>query len=452
MSEHSSATGDGGTGIMPPARPATGAWLSRGRRLVLWSFLDQVIISGFGFATGIATGRLVGIDQFGKFAIAMIFVTLASNIHGAIFATPMMTLAGHRERSRAYFGSVIVSGGIGAVVLGVAASTLFAVYYAIRGDPPSPALTTAIGALVAVQSIQLILRRVLFAGRKGRPAVTFDLARYALFVVFVVAALLTERKTVDTALILWALALSGFLAAALSLATTGFLGVRARPRMLRAAAGQHWQIARWFVIINLLGFAQDQLLTILAGPVLGDAAIGGLRATQYLFGPIMVLTSAMENVLPVRVAEAWSAGGVVGLKNFLARFALPFGAANVALILLAVLPGAFWLALLFGQPYVGYVTVLEILGLATAFTAVRDYLMQYFRAIRRTNMIFNSFVAGFAVAVLLIYPLVTSFGVVGLAIDAAVSQFASMTTMVVAVGYQYRCQRRLVEADKVATA
>lgn len=445
-------SGDRIAAVVAPLRRLAGAWLSRGRSLVLWSFLDQAIISGFGFATGIAAGRLVGIAEFGKFAIAMIFVTLASNIHAVIFATPMMTLAGHRERSRAYFGVVIVAGSVGAVVLGVIASTLFAVYYGLRGEPASPGVTTAIGVLVAVQGIQLIIRRVLFARRKGRLAVAFDLGRYALFVVFVGGALLTEGSTIDTAFVLWALASSGFLAACLSLATTGFLAVRTRPRLLRAAAEQHWHIARWFVAVTFVGFAQDQSLFLLAGPVLGDAAIGGMRAAQYLFGPIMVLTSAMENVLPVRVAEAWSAGGVVGLKNFLVRFAVPFGAANAALILLAVLPGAFWLAFLFGRAYVGYVPVLEILGLAAAFTVVRDYLVQYFRATRRTNMIFYSFVAGFAVAVALIYPLVAWFGVVGLAIDAAISQFASMATMAIAVVYQYRRRHRLVEAGRVIAA
>ncbi len=453
MSEYSpSATTDGSGRIATAARWFAGAWTSRRHHLVLWSFLDQVILSGFGFAVGIATGRLVGIAEFGRFTIAMIFVTLASNLHATIFATPMMTLAGHRERSRSYFGAVVAAAGAGAVAFGVVAGALFALYYGARGDALSPGLALAVGALIAAQSFQLILRRVLFAQRKGRLATTVDLGRYALFVVFVGAILLSAEKAIDTELVLWSLTLSGAVAVVASIATTGVLGVRFRARLLLTASHQHWQIARWFVAVVLVGFAQEQLLVLLAGPAIGDAAVGGLRAAQYLFGPILVLTSAMENVLPVRAAAALSADGIGGLRTFLVRFALPLGAANGALILFAVLPGAMWLALLFGPAYAAYVPVLQILALATAFTLVRDYLMQYFRAVRRTNMIFYAFLSGFAAAAALIYPLVSWFGVEGLAIDAVVSQFTSMAAMAIAVVRHYRSHRRPPDAGRAATA
>ena len=87
--------------------------------------------------------------------------------------------------------------------------------------------------------------------------------------------------------------------------------------------------------------------------------------------------------------------------------------------------------------------------MATAFSFVRDYLIQYFRAIRRTNTIFYSFLSGFIVAVVLIYPLVKWFGVEGLAIDTAISQFASMLYLIVATGRHYLGHRRSASIRRV---
>ena len=421
--------------------------LSRGHRALLWSFLDQAVVSGSGFVIGIATGRLVGIAEFGKFTIAMIFVTLALVIQEAIFATPMMTLAGHRERSHRYFGTVVVSGIAGAVALGLFAAALFAAYYLVQARPVSPGLVAATGLLVAVQCIQLTLRRTLFAKRRGRFAAAMDLGRYALFAL-ILGALVMAGNRADTELVLWGLALSGAVAALVSILAAGLLRSGFRSRLFRAAAAQHWRIARWLVAVALVSFGQEQLLWIAAGPVLGDAAIGGLRATIYLFGVNLVLMGAMMNILPVRAAAALAARGIVGLKSFLVRFAIPFGALNAAVILAAVLPGAMWLTVLFGPAYAAYAPVLEIMAVSVALGIVRDYAAQYFRAIRSTGAIFRSFFWGFMTAILLVYPLVKALGVEGLAIDAAISQFTSMTYLLVAARRHYAGNRQTVDTGR----
>ncbi len=412
---------------------------------MLWSFLDQAILSGFGFITGVATGRLVGISEFGRFAIAMVFVTLASLLHETVFATPMMTLAGHRERSRNYFSAVVASAIVGAVVLGLFAAAFFAAYYLVQGRPILLGLVAATGLLVTIQCIQVTLRRALFARRQGQLAAVMDLSRYVLFVV-ILGGLLIAGGTVDTELVLWSLASSGVVAAAVSIPITGLLGARPRSRVVLAAARQHWQIARWLVAVVVLSFSQDQLLWILAAPFLGDASIGGLRATIYLFGPNLVLMGAMMNILPVRAASALAVEGIVGLKSFLVRFGLPFGAINGAFILAAVLPGATWLSLLFGPVYVDYVPVLEIMGLAIGFSVIRDYTVQYFRAIRSTDAIFYSFLWGFVTAIVFVYPLIKWLGIEGLAICTVISEFTSMTYLLVAAGRHYSSNKQAVDA------
>ena len=238
----------GGTAGVSSRRPR---WNSFGpaRRAVLWSFLDQAIVSGFGFATGIATGRLVGISEFGRFAIVMVFVALAWAIPPAIFAPPMMTLAGHRSRSRAYFDAVLISGSIGGVLLGVAGGVLFGAYYLLRSESVSLLMIVATGLLVAIQCILLILRRMLFVRERGRMAVAMDLTRYGLFVAIVVALLALEGKGVDTTQIVLALGVSGIVAALAFLPTLGVPVGRARAGLMLVVASQHWRIARWFIAI-----------------------------------------------------------------------------------------------------------------------------------------------------------------------------------------------------------
>lgn len=451
MSARPLDTMDAGAGGVATLPERLSSWLSPGRRAVLWSFVDQAVVSGFGFITGITTGRLVGLGEFGRFALVMVFVTLAWGIYQALFTTPMMTLAGYRDRSRAYFGTVVVWGVVGAVLLGVASAMLFTGYYALRGEVLAPDFIAATGFLVAIHCVLLLLRRLLFAQRNGRLAVAMDLGRYLLFVA-VIGALLLAHVEVDAGLIVWGLAGSGLVAALAVVPATGVAGARLRSRLTLTMARQHWQIARWLVAVVLVGFGQEQLLVILAGFSLGDELIGGIRAAQYLFGPILVLMSAMENVLPVRAAAAHSSGGLVGLKDFLVRFGTILVAANGVLLLVAVLPGALWLRLLFGPTYADYAIVMPYLGAAAACFLVRDVLLQYFRAIRTTDAIFHSFLAGFICAVALIYPLVEWFGVVGLAIDTLASQFVSMVYMIVAVGRHYWRHRRATDLHGTARA
>lgn len=408
-------------------------------RDTLVSMIDQALVSGFGFAVGIGAARVIGIEEFGRFAIALIFAAFFQAIHSALFVIPMMSLAGLRaNRSRAYYAAVLLMAGTFALAGGGLVALALAAFFGMRDGTLLVQFAIAGGLLTAVQCVQLTMRRAFFAQGRGGFAFAMDGLRAVVFVLGLTGLIVTGTET-DAVHMLWVLgASSAAVVAGFALALRSASGGR---RMMRAVAGRHWAVARWLVGVPIVSMGQDTVEWIFAGLLFGDMAVGGLRATQYLFGPVLVLMAAIENVVPVRAASAFASGGVPELRVFLWRAGLALGLAVAGLLVVAVAPAEYWLGFLFGPNYASFHVVALVFGFATGAIAARDYLTQYFRAVQKTEAIFYSFVVGAVVVLALLYPLSIRFGLIGLAAATVIGQGASLAYLLVAILRHYRAER-----------
>lgn len=420
--------------------PFERALASVGRhRDTLVSMIDQALVSGFGFAVGIGAARVIGIEEFGRFAIALIFAAFFQAIHSALFVIPMMSLAGLRaNRSRAYYAAVLLMAGAFALAGGGLVALALAAFFGLRDGTLLVQFAAAGGLLTAVQSVQLTMRRAFFAQGRGGLAFAMDALRAVAFAVGMTGLIVTGIET-DAAHVLWVLTASSMVVVAgFALALQSAWGGR---RMMRAVARRHWAVARWLVGVPIVSMGQDTVEWIFAGLLFGDMAVGGLRATQYLFGPVLVLMAAIENVVPVRAASAYASGGAPELRAFLWRAGVALGLAVAGLLVVAVGPAEFLLGFLFGPNYASFHVVALVFGFATGAIAARDYLTQYFRAVQRTEAIFYSFVVGAVIVLALLYPLSIRFGLIGLAVATVIGQCASLAYLVVAILRHYRAEQ-----------
>ncbi len=406
------------------------ALLARLRGPALLSLLDQGAVSGFGFVAGIAAARLIDMEGFGRFALVLIVAGFAQGLHNALVTAPLMTLAGSVRDPGRYAAAVSAGALVLAAGLALAVAGALALYFQARGEAVPIDLVTAAGALTLAQNLQLTARRLLFAYEGGGRALVMDLARAAAFPIGV-ATLWAAGIPLDAARLIEILALTAFLTTLPAL-----LARAADPgrRRLALAARRHWQMARWFLPVVLVTFGQEQLVWILAGAALGDEALGGLRAAQYLVGIVSLMLAATENVVPTGASRAYEAGGEPALRAYLLGVTRRLGLPVAVLLGAVAAPADLWLRLVFGAPYAPYASCLRWLALGVAFTFLRDMAAQIFRARRRTDVIFRAFAVSFVVSLALIHPLIGRYGAAGAAAVVAIAHGASLLALVVALG------------------
>src|SRR4030088_2198217 len=56
------------------------------------TMLDQMVVSGSNFATGVLLVRGLGLEEFGKFTVAYAIILLANNLQLSFIASPMLTI------------------------------------------------------------------------------------------------------------------------------------------------------------------------------------------------------------------------------------------------------------------------------------------------------------------------------------------------------------------------
>ncbi len=373
---------------------------------------------------------MLDIEAFGRFALAMIVVSLAQGVHNALVTAPMMTIIGRRARAQSTYDlSLVIWAAMLSVAGGLIGLAILGVLFYLRGEPSCEGFLIASGAVTAAQNLQFTLRRLLFARAAGLKALGMDGARA---LAFPLAALLYRAAggPVTVTALLWILAGTALVT------TLPMLGGRrkTRPRDLHlvAVARRHVPLARWLLPVVIVTFGQEQVVWIIAGGVLGDQATGGLRAAQYVVGLVLLFLSATENIIPVRAGRALAAGGRKGLRRYLVSTATLLGSLVLVLLLAIAVPAPLLLKLMFGPAFVPYAACLRVLTLGVAFIFLRDMLAQYFRATQQTGAIFRAFAASLCVSLLVLHPLLADFGLVGATLVVLIGHATSMTYLLAA--------------------
>ena len=417
-----------------PLRRAAG--LVRHPPAALTALADQGVVSGFGFVSGIAAARLLGIAEFGHFAMILIVLTFAQALHNALITAPMMTLVGARSGVSTAYAATIIAG---AVLLSVPGAVFVVIALLIAGMSGETLLAAC--ALMLAQNLQFTLRRLLFAKGRGMQALLMDFARAASFP-FVAVVIWLEHDVIGGNGFVWLLAATSF-ATCLPFVVAFGRPILRRPGCVQigAVTRRHIPLARWLLPIVFVTFVQEQLIWLMAGSTLGLEELGGLRAAQYLVGTVLLLLAATENVLPVAAARAHAEGGEAALRSYLLRTGVKLGVPIVAILAFLAVPGEMWLRLIFGAEYAAYATCLRILSVSVVIVLARDLTANYFRAKQNTRVLFESLCMSMVVSLAVVVPLMRVGGVSGAAAAVGAGHLASLIYLVIAAWRPSRSAR-----------
>src|ERR687892_232608 len=260
------------------ARPRS-RWRIRQVVALGWTGLDQLLSSVSNVVVSLAVARAAGVDGLGAYTVAFALSIVVLGFQRALITEPLLAIPasegpdGHPRRALGAVAMLAV-GSATALVLGGLLSN--------RSE------LVALAAVIAFVCLQDAYRYVLFRRRRAHLAAVID----AVWLIASVAGwpLITSRGTATTAVLVWGIGagLSALLGARIAgvLPSPGRAAIRWWSREARPLGG--------FLALTSIVYAVGGQVTVLGlATVLGEGALGELRAAQILFGPILLLKARM---------------------------------------------------------------------------------------------------------------------------------------------------------------
>jgi len=394
------------------------------------TILDQLVVSGSNFATGILLVRGLGLSEFGKFTVAYAILLLANSVQLSFISSPMLTLGAlcSTPEEMRYF----VRGMYGVQLMFCAMASFVAalavlLYILLHPGAVPLGLVLAFTTAVVFFLMQDWLRRYYFTVGKAASSIWNDAISYLGQLVVLGLLLWARRLTVETAF--WAIALTSALAFGIGVVAEQLSNTLAETR---AAWGKARRISLDLGIANQLQWFVYQGAILVGASLVGPQAAGGVRATQNVIGPVNVAFQAMENIVPIRAGEEMRRGGIRQASRFLFRF----GSAGVLALLIvfsiASLFSAQFLTLFYGHQLRDYSSVLNLQFLYFLLAWPIRQLSFLFRTIRKTSPILISSIVAATLSMLLVYPFVRHLDALGIVMAAVAGQVGNLGYLIFA--------------------
>jgi O-antigen/teichoic acid export membrane protein len=381
--------------------------------LKLWSFnlalLDQALVSGINFVTGILAARILTPIEFGQYVLAFTVIFAINAFQSALVIDPMLSIGAKKTRDVAvpYFSAILLHQG----ALSIALCTMMFVAYSVASIfLPTWELEDLIWPLILTTTAfqwQEFMRRYFFACGRVLTAAINDAIRYGAQVAGVIAVMRWAAAPTSSDLLLVVTA-SG--AISLVHAAIYFGPVRWRRDIISSSFREHWRYSGWLVPTSALRAANSATLISAAGYFYGAGAAGVLRAAQNLVAFVHIFYMGLDSIGLAKAAHALSVHGTSALRNISLKLAI-FAGGTIMVALAIVGLSAKWLLLLFyGDRYQGIEYLVHLWALAYAVMFFNLPLGITLRALEVTKPFFIAEMLQSVFVLVAFYPLLKFLG------------------------------------------
>ena len=379
-------------------------------RRVRWSFVDQVLVSGASFLTGVILIRALGLEVFGAYALVLVGVQFLTGVQHSVILSPMMSLFDQRgDVSPArYLGAVVVH----QLLLLALVGGLMVLAWLVAGEVMAGlAISAPVAlALVASTQVQELVRRYFFVTERPGLAFLSDLVAHG------------GRLLAVSALAFWG-GLSTELVWLVMIAT-GFAGcLFLLPDLVRAQvdragialiSARHGKLSFWMLGNMVVAwFSESGFLLIVVGAVLGTAEVGAVRAVLNLVLVVNLLIQSLENFVPSAASRHLVDGGMKALVSYLLRVGTAGALGILAIAVTLIVLAEPVMDLVYGSSVPGQVMMLAVFGLFLAMGYVTEVAYAGLRALSHLYPAFLMQLVAGVVCVALMVPAAQGFGIAG---------------------------------------
>jgi O-antigen/teichoic acid export membrane protein len=379
-----------------------------------WAIVDQSLVSGANFATSILLARTMGVAAFGAYVLAWMVVNFTQTIQHSAINTVMLTIGPKLEKAaRADHDSLMfLQQGVFGIVTALLSWLVVHLSNIARPDWHLEALALPLAFAVLFCQAQDFFRRYLFSIQRPRVAFLMDFVRY-VGPIGLLFLYIQWEPGITAAAVIWIISLSAALAV---MCVVYFVPKLTWSRStLWSAIQNSWQFSRWLVGSTLLSWTMGNLYYLATAILLGTSATGYLRVGHTLMAVTNIVFLGIENVLPIQSSQKYVEGGITALNRYLTMVAV------LGSIAIAIVDGFFFifpepaLIFFFGSSYSPAAPVVQwaAVGQVVAFLTVPA--MVWLRTVEQTKRIFYAYVASSVASVLIAYPAISYFGIIGAA-------------------------------------
>jgi O-antigen/teichoic acid export membrane protein len=407
---------------------------------------DQCVASASNFAVGIIVARLSGPAGLGAFAFAYTCWILLTTIHRSLITDPMAILGHMRQQER---DDVVRRGFAAEVALGAAAAGVFAaagVALMVCGQRTFGTGMLAIAPWVIALDLQDYWRWIGFMQGVPRKSLYNDLVFNAVQALAFGFVFLSGQHSVFAIVSAWGLG-------AMVATVYGLFQFSVRPSLRGGIAflRSHWAAtSSWLVSERAASWGASQLFLIVAGALLGAAALGGLKASQALvMGPVFVVINAGGSFgLPEATRQLADRGwaGMARVSRFVTGAGVSAAIAGAVAVLVAA-PAL--LKLLYGPEFVPYATSARVFAVSMVVGAFGVGPILNLTATRRLRPLFVVQLGRLVFSVAAVCVLADMYGATGAAVS---NLLTGMVTLVALWILQASARRSHGEAQKSAPA
>ena len=407
-----------------------------------WALLDQALVSGTNFLMGVLLVRYLGLEQYGLFVLAWMTVQFVMGVQNALIVSPMLSIAPKLdvERRGGYYAATLRLQSLLLLAVGVLAAVLALTPAAHRPQWLADSAILPLASCMIFVQLQDFLRRNLFSRLESRRAFLVDAIAYGCQLPLMLVVI-TLYPSFNAAL----LTIVAAMLASLALGWRWMPRADGQPLETSNVAGRHWRSSRWLLGSTLLQWLSDNYFLIVAGAVLGPAAVGAIRGAQNLLALTHIFFLGLENVVPGEASQRLHQGGFAALRGYLAK---------VGLILLATTGAVAALAAHFSEPLLelayGVADPISVQALAWyvpiyLLVALALPLRAGLRALEHTRAIFVAFVLSSIFALVAARMLVADYGVTGVMFGILMNQLTMMVVLTTSLGLACRAARPALE-------
>ena len=400
----------------PRARWAKYVWAMlvqlASQRTMNIAFVDQVMVSGANFAAAILLARAFGMYEFGRFALAWMFVEFIGSMQFAAIIQPMLNIGPKQAEVDVdlYYHAVVAQQGILCALLGILVWSGVTLVGWLFADPEVGRLATPLCAVIITYQLHNFFRRYFFARDRAFAALCNDVLRFATQIAATIA-LPFAWPGATAAAGLWIIAAACAVSAVQGAFFFGRLGWNTA--IFVSVSARHWNFSKWLLPSALMFWMTVQGFPVMSGFVLGAAATGALRAAVSITGVLNILLLALDNFAPVQASRALHLGGAIELRRYIAWLAFLTGTLTMVIVALINIDPGYIVHLLYGGRFESIDNLVRWLCAPAAVYAISTVLVIWAAALERTRTIFVSYAVTTVFTVITTYPLTRYGGLAG---------------------------------------
>ncbi len=330
------------------------------KRKAVGAIIAQAAQAGIGLLLQVLVARLLGIEEYGRFAILYGVVIVATAVVTGLIGDTLVVLDRSQRGIRAGLEAMLL---LTAVVLAVGA---FAIAWATGF---SDAVEAALFALaLAAFAIEEIVRRLLIAHMSFVRTALIDVAGFAVALTIIVAVHLSGVLTL-------AVFLAGIAAGQVAATLLGWFLVPRADRRLVGLGGADiaavWRYGMWRGLQQVLRPSLFTVVRLLVLAGAGLTAVGLLEAARTYTSPLILVIGGLSSFLFVRFADQRKEGraGSVREADRVVLFLLA-GTVLMSIVALVLIP---WVSPLLFDVTVDPLAVIAWLAYGMSVAIVTPY-------------------------------------------------------------------------------